>query len=627
MAQEGRGLQNLGAEIGRFGAELEKTQDLQDKRQVSDATAAWKMGLVELDEKYQNDTDYKTLRTRMKADIDDLRMRTEKGLSQRGSQVFSRVADLDTARASKESSEYVFNLWKSERRGHLKTNLTDLKNKALRSASPAAALKALEASSALIDSAVESNIYTAEEGGVAKLGIKLETAKGYIKQLPWAAQLEITSKPQEGLLTAIPPDEWVAMRRTAQTKVEQENVTKEAQAAVDAASSRLTDPFDAQQRKSFLDSLRGTSSSLATLTPKVREKAMALGRQYLSDAGTNRTLLISQKTPEMANHITNDLDLSDPDDQKIARYGARALDDTQLATSVLTEVNNRIQEATRERAAKVKEYSDEAADFIKKGGRVNDLPAHIISALDGNKLTALRAFETKKAKDAIGHADASEPQVDNKIFQMTVAAERDDAARRTFIEYDLTQDLTKLSKSDYDKYRNQQKAMASEEAAPPTYTLALSIAKTDFLDPAGIKYGQAAGDDDSKKASVVFRAARQVVDDAKKEGRTATREEIEKAIAARFIEFDPADGVIDKFGYELRDIPRDMELDRPDAKDQIDHISKASGVPVDILPAIVSELKKRNRTVTLNNISTFYKAWIDLQEGVAVQSGYRGAYR
>lgn len=300
-------------------------------------------------------------------------------------------------------------------------------------------------------------------------------------------------------------------------------------------------------------------------------------------------------------------------DETDALAEARKIKDPEVRDEVVRRVTNRFGEMARAKSVADRQARADAWEIILNGGGVSDLDSSVVESLGGPAVSAMKSFEKKRAIDGAGWADVTTPETYNKLHDMSVSDPK------AFMNYDLNGDINTLSETDYKYWNAQQRSMKDAKAKADqkalereaNYTLGDRLSK-EYLTSAGIKYGSSAsGTDDAKKSQKVLSAVRSLIDRAHETDQPITRDDIEKKLAGMFVS-----GEMDESGYLWDDTGRKFEFTGTDVKgtfiltnvsEETDLISKATGVPPELVNGIANALSKKDIPVTLENIREVYK--------------------
>jgi len=295
-------------------------------------------------------------------------------------------------------------------------------------------------------------------------------------------------------------------------------------------------------------------------------------------------------------------------DEASAMKAARAIKDPKVRDETVARIGNRFAENARIEARKERESKQAAWDVVKKGGTTDDLTPQQLAALPMGAFSSMREFEIRRAKDGMGYAKAPDPETETMLHRLFM----DDKA--AFAEYDMTQVIGKLDKPKYDYWTAQQrsldKAGEKDKAKQANYSLADNIAKAQFLDPAGIKYGKGAPTSDAKKSAKVFELIRDVVDQMHADGKRATNDDITKALKELFLVGDVGGDSIfsrDKPAFNFIGTDDQGKFVLTDIPKQKQRISEVTGVPVDQIEAVTKGLNDAKVPVTAANIKAAYE--------------------
>jgi hypothetical protein len=236
-----------------------------------------------------------------------------------------------------------------------------------------------------------------------------------------------------------------------------------------------------------------------------------------------------------------------------------------------------------------------------------------IAAMDGTTVSAMQAFERRRASEGRGFADASDPMAYNEIHQLYM----DDKV--AFAELDVSKYIGKLNESDYTYWLGQQRAVdreaerdAKKEAS---YTLADRVAK-EYMNAAAIDYGASAGSEQAAKAQKVYSLIRQTVDEFHADGKKPTREDIEARLNEMFLVGDLSESgfgdlfYTDMFKFEAMNTEDEREFSLVDVDEQKQRIADVTGVPAEYVGDIAAILKSRDMLVTVDNIKALYDEWL-----------------
>ena len=220
---------------------------------------------------------------------------------------------------------------------------------------------------------------------------------------------------------------------------------------------------------------------------------------------------------------------------------------------------------------------------------ISDLPAELLATLPGNDMNAIQTYIKNKARRGSGFALTSDFTTTSKIDELLIG--EDD---QKLVDYDLNAQRTKLSQSDFRRYRNLQIAakrrIDNDEAKDPNYTLANKTLKLAF-DAAGIKTTAAASKTQKRLRTVVTENVYALVEQAKSEGRKATREEINRQIAADLLRVDPP-GTFNEGPRATRDLGEGYAIPDLDDTEVQQQVATATGVPLPVIQKIISDHTK-----------------------------------
>jgi len=246
---------------------------------------------------------------------------------------------------------------------------------------------------------------------------------------------------------------------------------------------------------------------------------------------------------------------------------------------------------------------------IVTGGSVDNLSPQELASMDGTTISSMQQFERNRASRGSGYALASDPATKNDLQKMFM----DD--KEGFAKADLDQYRSKLTESDYNHWQGMQRTIDSkqetEQAKVANYSLAGSEARL---------YAKAAGIDPGKKGSnaekfaLINNIANGVVDEAHAQGKKATREDIQKALNAAFLQGRVDDSTIlgvsvrsSQPQYKFLGTQAGKNFVLTDVDGQKEQIAKVAEVPVEHVEAIAAALKKAGTPVTIENIKDRYQ--------------------
>lgn len=295
------------------------------------------------------------------------------------------------------------------------------------------------------------------------------------------------------------------------------------------------------------------------------------------------------------------LALNLPERDALAR--AREISNPKLRDEVVTRVSQRYSEEARIEQREDRATLDAAWGTLTQGGSIDDLSAQQLSAINGTTLNSMRAFENRRAEDGRGYAVVTEPDAYNELHNLYM----DD--KLAFSELDLNSMLGRLDESDYQYWSTQQRAIDRNSERQASYVLADRMAK-EYLNSAGIEYTSSASKTNAAKAQTVFGLIRGVVDGAHEEGRTAERDDIDRALKELFLqgEVDGSGFVYDtnQAYFNVVGTPDEAGFILNDAEGQAQALSDITGAPIEMIPEIVQALEARSIPVTAANIEALY---------------------
>jgi hypothetical protein len=300
-------------------------------------------------------------------------------------------------------------------------------------------------------------------------------------------------------------------------------------------------------------------------------------------------------------------------DERAALAEARKIKDPKLRDEVVQRVTSRYAENERIRNREDRQRTDSVWSHVLGGGSIDDLPVSTIAAMDGTTVSAMQAFERRRASEGRGFADASDPAAYNEIHWLYM----DDKVG--FAELDLSKYIGKLNESDYQYWLGVQRSVdrkaESEQAKAASYTLADRVAK-EYMNAAGIDYGSTAGKKDAARAQKVLSMIRQTVDNFHAEGKKPTRVDIEQRLNEMFIVGDLSETGFgdlfstDRYAFEVAGTVDEGRFSLVDVDKHKVRIADATGVPQQYVSDIAAILKSRDLPVTVDNIKALYDEWL-----------------
>jgi len=278
----------------------------------------------------------------------------------------------------------------------------------------------------------------------------------------------------------------------------------------------------------------------------------------------------------------------------------------------------RVEETARKE--RIRTMREEAFNMIETGKDadgnpkvikdISDLPVELIATLPGNDLTALTNYIKNKAKRGSGFSLSSDFNTTSAIDDVIIGEDDEE-----FVNYDLNSVRTKLTQTDFRRYRALQiaakKRIANEEAKDPSYTLANKELKLAF-DAYGIKTTASATKKQKRLRTLVTRNVYDLVEDAKAEGRKLTRDEINRQIVTDLLVVNPP-GMSNQGRRVMADLTTDYEISDADEAEVQEQIATASKVPLREVQEIVRVLRKEGTKVTLDLVQRLYQAKIDAE--------------
>lgn len=274
------------------------------------------------------------------------------------------------------------------------------------------------------------------------------------------------------------------------------------------------------------------------------------------------------------------------------------------------------QEQVKEKARR--DATRGAWQTIVGGGSVDNLSPQQLASMDGTTISAMQSFEKNRAERGNGYALASDPAAKNDLQRMFM----DD--KEGFAKADLNNYRSKLTENDYNHWLGMQRTVDSkqeaEQAKAANYALAGSEADL-YARAAGINPKKPGSN--AEKYEKIVNIANGVVDEARAQGKKASREDIQKALNEAFLLGtinSPATVLGVNVGVDLRSSQpqykfhgtqagKDFVLTR--VKDQKEQIAKVAGVPVEAVEKLADSLKKNGKPVTVDNIKALYQLGVD----------------
>jgi len=309
-------------------------------------------------------------------------------------------------------------------------------------------------------------------------------------------------------------------------------------------------------------------------------------------------------------------------EERIAWAKTQSRTDIEVQDALISRIQADFRMEETARKLKIRRLREDAFNMIETGKKkdgslisitdISDLPAELLATLPGNDMNAIQTYIKNKARRGSGFALTSDFTTTSKIDELII--EEDD---EKLVDYDLDAQRTKLSQTDFRRYRTAQIAakrrLEKQEAKDPSYTLANKELKLAF-DAAGIKTTAGASKKQKRLRTLVTRNVYDLVDRAKEEGRKPTREEINRQIVTDLLVVNPP-GPMNKGRRVMADLTTNYEISDTDDEAVLEQIAIASDVPLQEVRNIVRDLKKELMKVTLDRVRALYQNKID-REGL-----------
>lgn len=300
-----------------------------------------------------------------------------------------------------------------------------------------------------------------------------------------------------------------------------------------------------------------------------------------------------------------------PGDLKAQIARAKAtIKDPKVLDETLTRLDRDHARDERLRSQQERETQQAAWATITGGGSVDDLSPAQLSVIPGTTLSSMQAFEKKRAASGRGFADATDPEAYNSIHDAFMAD------KLAFSQMDLDTMRDKLDEGDYKYWANQQRMIDTraekEQAKLRSYTVGDRLANQ-FLTGAGIKYGQGAGKNSNAKAEKVKRTVQEFVDQTYEDtGKGPTHDEIRGRLDELFLSGEiRGSGVIQLTDDEARKFevigtPKEGDFVLTNLEDQLDRVSRVTGIPQANVQEAADALEKIKRPVTVVNLKALW---------------------
>lgn len=404
QAESAGKMMRLGEQIKK---EADNRQDDRDSLDLTKSRSSFLADKIELDAKYANDPDFKTMPGRYSKDLDALRKKHGEGLSGKGRERYDAATSPDVARGNVTAGARALDKEKDNALSETARILESNRNAALKAPDTATQQALIGESLGAIRSAAARGFITAQQAEKMTRDWKESYATSRIAMQPPEAQHRALGVP-EGWSPGdpLPPREATG---TIADFIPEDVRVKMARQAMPGVNAKVSQA----EADNIVAGGGGLESQLAKArkitNPTVRDE---VERRVKAEYGLQETLKKERSVRSSQQEADTIHDSGLGIQGQLA--AAREIEDPDVRDATVTRIRNRANEDKAVESAQLKEKKTEAVG-LAQNGKFDEIDPGVLADLGGAMTETLRKISSQARR---GAPQISDPKIENELNQM-----------------------------------------------------------------------------------------------------------------------------------------------------------------------------------------------------------------